>query len=50
MTTPTPDRYADQWADVIDAEVWAAVRRLSRIGADAWRVAAFFTRAREGGR
>lgn len=50
MTTPTTDRYASQWADVIDAELWGDLRRLSRIGADAWRVAAFFTRAREGGR
>lgn len=40
-------RYDDQWPDVLDAEMWAAIGRMSEAGVRAWRVAAFFARVRE---
>lgn len=41
-------RYDDQWADVIDAEFWALIRRMSEAAARSWRIAWFFYGARAG--
>ena len=43
-------RYDAQWIDVLDAEMWAAVRRTSAASARARRAATFFLGARRAGR
>jgi hypothetical protein len=43
-------RYDAQWIDVLDAEMWAAVRRMSVASARARRAATFFLGAWRAGR
>jgi hypothetical protein len=44
MTAHGGPRYDAQWADVIDAEKWAELRRMAEAMRRAYRVAAYFPR------